>query len=352
MTRIQRLTAITAVGVATLAAACKESTSPAVDPTAMASAVNTFSTTFTGNAAFQSLSALSSAFTLTAPPARAAAPRAPGAPWLEAAEAEMSLMHGLTGRAPTAIQALFPANVLGKVFQWDTAGGGKYRITDSSLKAPSQNGVRFFLYVVIPGTAKPLLSSGTPQKIGTVDLIDVSTPQANVLHIVLQGIGGQTISDYTISGVKTTSSLTLTSTGFITDGVTQTTFTLSHTLTLADSSLVTDYQLNGGGTDVAMHTTLTGSGGGNAAIDWIVRKGGSIEVVGTTTPSTINVQFKFNGTTWATVGGTPAAPTFTGANGTQLTPGELLALAEILQGFGNISENLTGVFGPAFLVFK
>jgi len=350
MASTSRLIATSVLALALYAGACNDSTSPpAVNPAAMATAVNAFSTTFTGNAAFQSLSALSSAFTLSAAPVRPAAPLpASGAPWLASVAAEMSLMRGLVGRAPSAIQALFRANVLGKTFQWDTAGGGRYRITDSTLSGASSNGVRFFLYVVIPGSARPLVPL---QKIGTVDLVDVSTPQANILHTVLQ-FGTQTISDYTITGVKTTSSLTLTAAGYITDGVTQTTFTLQHALTLADSSLVTDFQLSASGATVAMHTTLTGSGGRNAAIDWIVQKGGSIEVVGTSTPSTINVQFKFNGTTWATVSGSPAAPTIAGAPGQSLTTGDLLALAEILQGFGDISANLEGVFGPAFLVFK
>jgi hypothetical protein len=350
MASTRRPMAISVLALALYAAACGESTSPpAVDPTAMASAVNTFSTTFTGNAAFQSLSALSSAFTLSAPPVRQAAPQpAGGSAWLGSPAAEKSLMSGLMGRAPTATQALFPANVLGKTFQWDTAKGGKYRIVDSTLAGASSSGVRFFLYVVIPGTSKPLLPL---QKIGTVDLVDVSTPQANVLHTTLQ-FGTQTISDYTITGVKTTSSLTLNATGYITDGVTQTTFTLQHALTLADSSLVTDYQVSGGGAGVTMHTALSGAGGGNAALDWIVQKGGSIEVVGTSTPSVISVQFKFNGTPWVTVGGSPASPTFAAAAGHVVTAGDLVALAQILQGFSAIAVNLNGVFGPAFLVFK
>ena len=350
MASTQRPIALSVLALALYATACNESASPpAVDTATMASAVNTFSTTFTGNAAFQSLSALSSAFTLSAPPVRSAAPQpSGGSAWLASVAAEQSLMRDLVGRAPTAIQALFPANVLGKVFQWDTTKGGKYRIVDSTLSAGSSSGVRFFLYVVVPGTSKPLLPL---QKIGTVDLVDVSTPQANILHTMLQ-FGTQPISDYTITGVKTTSSLTLNATGYITDGVTQTTFALQHALTLADSSLVTDYQVSGGGAGVTMHTALSGAGGGNAALDWIVQKGGSIEVVGTSTPTVLSVQFKFNGTPWVTVGGSPSSPTFAAAAGRVLTAGDLVALGQILQGFGAIAVDLNGVFGPAFLVFK
>ncbi len=343
MASTTRLMAIPVLALALAAAGCKESTSPATaDPTAMANAVNTFSQVFTGNAAFQSLTALSGNFTLTAPVAL------PAAPW-SAPASVLPLMRQMADRAPGAVLALFPANVRGKTFQWDTAGGGAYRITDSTLAGASPNGVRFFLYVVLPGTYRPLLPL---QKIAYVDLIDVSTPQANALHIIVQ-YGSQTIADYTITGVKTTSSLTLTATGYVTDGVTQTTFTLQHQLTISatDSSLVTDYQVSGGGATVSMHTTISGTGGGNITADWLVQKNGSIEVVGTITPVAMNVAFKLDGSTWATVIGDPNAPTFSGANGRQLSQADLAAMGQILAGFASISENLNGVFGPAFLVF-
>lgn len=348
MVSVKRLIAIPVLALAWYAGACKESTSPAtVDPTAMATAVNNFSQVFTGNAAFQSLSALSASFTLSAPVVRPAVP--PATAWPPSAAAARSLMRQLAARAPGAILALFPSNVLGKTFQWDTSSGGRYRITDSTLAGASPNGVRFFLYVTLTGASKPSLPL---QKIGYADLIDVSTPQANILHILVQVIGGTTIADYTITGVKATSSLTLTATGYVTDGVTKTTFTLQHVLTLADSSLVTDYQVSGGGASVTMHTAISGAGGGNLTLDWTVQKNGSIEIVGTSTPTTISVQFKFNGATWATVSGDPDNPTFAGANGKQLSTTELLAMGQILAGFGDIAENLNGVFGPAFLVFK
>lgn len=327
MTRIKRLTAITAVGVAVLAAACKESTSPAVDPTAMATGVTGINSTFAQNAVFQSLAALSSSFTLSAAVARPPADRAPG-----------------------PMRALFPVNVQGKVFQWDTAGGGKYRITDSSLAGPA-NGVRYILYQVNTLTKRPSLPLTTT---GYVDLVDQSTQQANVVHLLLK-VGTQTAADYTITQVKTTTTDTLKAVGFVTDvvaGGAPVSFTLSHALSLADSSLVTDYTATGSSAAVTMHSAYSGAGGSSVSLDWVVQKNGSVEVVGSSTSSAINFQFKLNGIAWATVGGTPSAPTFAGAAGRTLTAGDLLAMGQILQGFYNIASNLTGVFGPSFLVFK
>jgi hypothetical protein len=337
---------------ALIAGGCSDTTSPSAgDPAALATTVNGLSTTFSGNAAFQSLSALSGSFTLAAPPAaRAALPSAPaGGPWPAAAIATLDVMRRLADRAPGATLALFPANVLGKTFQWDTAGA-RYRIVDSSLAGASPNGVRFFLYVVVPGSDRPLLPL---QTIGYVDLIDVSTPQANALHQLLK-FGSQTIADYTTTGVRTTSSLTLTAAGSVTDGVTPVNFNLVRALTLADSSLAAEYHLSGNGATVTMTTSVTGATGNQSlTIDWLAQKHGSVQVVGSVTPAAIDVQFKFGGTTWATVSGDPnGTPTFTGANGRTLTAADLVAMGQILAGFEAIFESLDGAFGPADLVFN
>ncbi|MGA2383985.1 MAG: hypothetical protein ABSG61_11200 [Gemmatimonadales bacterium] len=344
---MRRLTAIPVLALALYAAACRETTSPTSDPTALATGVTGLNSTFSQNAVFQSLAALSGSFTLSAPVARPLT--APFGPSGGASANAWVLMLRLAERAPGPMLALFPINVQGKVFQWDTAGGGKYRITDPTLAGPA-NGVRYILYQVNAATDRPSLPLTTT---GYVDLIDQSTLQANVLHLLLK-VGTQTAADYTITEVLTTTSDTLKAVGYVTDvvaGGTPVSFGLSHALTLADSSLVTDYSASGSAAAVTMHTSYSGAGGNNVTLDWVVQKSGSLEVVGSSTSSTINFQFKFNGTAWATVGGTPSVPTFTGAGGRTLTATDLLALAQVLQGFYNIASNLSGVFGPAFLVF-
>jgi hypothetical protein len=352
MISIRRLMPIPALAVGLLAFNCKKGTEPtAVDPTAMVTSVNGLGTAFTQNAVFQSLAALSGHFTLSAPAARPlTAPIIPG-PWTASGAADRERMLPLADRAPAAILALFPVNVLGKTFQWDTAGGGKYRIIDSTLTGAAANGVRYILYQADTATRRPRLPLTTT---GFVDLIDASTPQANVLHLVLR-VGTQTAADYTITEVKTTTSLTLTASGYVVDvvaGGTPVNFTLTHVLTLADSGLVTDYAANGNAGSVTMHTGYSGAGGNNVVLDWIVQKNGSLEVAGTETPTAINFQFKFNGTSWAAVNGDPGNPTFTGAGGRQLSASELLEMGQILQGFASVAVNLSGVFGPGFLVFK
>lgn len=345
MASTKRLMATPLLALALYAGACKESTTaPTVDPTAMATGVTTLNTTFSQNAVFQSLATLSGSFVLAAAVARPLT-----APSVGPSADERALIRRLASRAPGPMPALFPVNVQGKVFQWDTAGGGRYRIMDSSQAGPA-NGVRYILYQVNTATDKPSLPLTTT---GLVDLIDQSTLQANVLHVLLK-VGTQTAADYTITEVTTTTSDTLRGSGYLKDvvaGGTPVVFTLVHALTLSDSSIVMDYAATGSAAAVTMHTAYSGANNSDGALDWTVQKNGTLEVVGSSTASTINFQFKINGVAWATVGGTPTAPTFSGAGGRTLTGADLLAMGAILQGFYDILTNLSGVFGPAFLVF-
>ncbi len=357
MPSLQRLGSLAALAATLAAVACGESTSPTTsDPSVMAGAISGLNSSLSQNALLQSLSAISGNVAL-APLVRPVAPQAaPGTP--AAAAADLAMMRALAGRAPAGILTLFPANVLGKVFQWDTATH-QYRITDSNYvmnPPPSATGVRFILYQVDTATHQPRLPLATA---GYVDLVDESTAQANVIHIVVQAGSGRA-ADYRVSEVRTTSSDSLTAFGYVQDvniNGPQITFTLTHVLTLADSSLSSDYEASGNGASVSLLTTISGSGGTTTlTLDWIVQKSGSVQVTGTITQAvagtSANVQFKINGGLFATMtesaGGSPV---FTGASGQALTAPEMLALGMIVQGFLEIYEHLSGLFGPAALFF-
>jgi len=351
MTRIQRLTATCAVAAAALAGACKDSTAPsATDPSTMATTVTSLNANFSQNAVFQSLMALAGAGVLAAPAVLPQlVPAAPGA--ARAAQRDL-LLRLAGGRAPKATLALFPQNALGKTFQWDTAAGGHYRITDSSLTGAPSQGIRFTLYQVDTATLRPRLPHTTT---GYVDLTDVSNAASNGIHLLLR-VGQQTAADYTVTEVKTTSSLSLAAAGTLQDVVTsgpQVTFNLSHALTLADSSLRTNYQATANGATVTMQTAYVGSTGNESeSVDWLLQKNGSVEVVGVNTPDSTDFQFKLNGTSFATVRQVGAGPeTITGPGGRSLTAGELLSLVTILEQFAEVYANLSLVFVPTLLFF-
>jgi len=350
MKRITRWTATSAVAATLLAGACKESTSPSSsDPSAMATAVSNLNAAFSQNAVFQSLAVLSSKAVLAAP---AAVPLLVPGFRAAARSTPRDVMLQLARRAPAAALALFPANELGKTFQWDTAAGGRYRIVDSTKLGAPTNGVRFILYAVDTATLKPVLPLTTT---GYVDLSDVSQPSYDGIHLVLH-VGSLTAADYTVSEVRTTSSLSLTAVGYVQDVVTsgpQVSFDLSHLLSLPDSSLVSNYQASGNGATLTMQTSYSGAAAGNAeTLDWLFQKNGSVEVIGGATTDSTNVEFKFNGATFATVrAATGGQPAFSGPNGRALTTGEMLALLTIVEQFAETYVNLTLVFLPALVFF-
>lgn len=350
MTRIERLTAICVVAATALVGACNEKTSPSAgDPTALATAAASLNTTFSQNAVFQSLMAISSSAVLAAPVVLPQlVPSVRGAP----SAGERDAMLRLAARASGPMLALFPANVLGKTFQWDTASGGHYRITDSTLAGAPAQGVRFYLYQVDTASHRPRLPLTTT---GYVDLIDVSNAASNGLHLLLK-VGTQTAADYTVTEVKTTTSMTLTAVGYLKDVVTsgpQVDFNLSHALTLADSSLATNYQASGNGATVSLVTTVVGKTGSESeTFDWLLQKNGSVEMVGRATPDSTNIQFKLNGTVFATVREVTGSPeTLTGPNGRALTVGEMQALLTIIVAMAEVYANLSLVFLPTLLFF-
>jgi hypothetical protein len=348
MPALKSLLSVPILAAALAASGCGESTSPASDPSALVPAVNGLDASFSQNAVFRSLALLGGhvAFSAPAPAGEPGALRA-GA----AAGASRALMLRLAERAPAAVEALFPVNVLGKTFAWDGASGS-YRILDSTATGAPSAGTRFILYQVDTATGMPRLPLATT---GNVDLTDVSSPQADALALKVH-VGSQTAADYTIANVVTTTTDTLRAAGYVVDivsGGVPVTFNLSHALSLSDSSLVTRYLASGNGASVAMNTTITGAANNQSlTLDWLIQKGGSVEVLGTSTPAATSVQFKVNGSVWATAtavaGGTPS---ITGANGRALTAGELVALGAILEGFFSIYQQLTAVFGPAAIVF-
>ena len=351
-----------ALATALLVGACEKSTAPTTtDPTTMATAVSGMSSTLMQNSALISLNALLytpgfAGAAMVAATAPAAQPgTAGGGGGATAALRTASLMRSMALARPAALQALFPANILGKTFQWDaTTVPPGYRIKDSTYTLPGapavpSNGVRFILYQV--DTASGMPNPGL-QTTGYVDLADVSTAAANALHIVVHVASG-TAADYTISEVRTTTTLTLSTTGYVQDvliGGPQINFDLNHAFTLADSSLADTFDLSGNGATVTMMTTVSASGA--EVFDWTFSKNGTVELVGSGTDTTFDAQVKLNGTLFAKISGTPNAPTITDANGNALTATETLALYQIVVGFYSVYWAGTYlVFAPGILLF-
>ena len=352
MSRLTQLMALGAVAATLAAGACSESTAPpAVDPTAMATAVTTLNTSLAQNQVFQSLAALDGTAALGAPVARAiaaaqplrAATRPPGSVWTAEAARTRTELEAMA-RAPAAVTALFFSNVLGKTFQWDTTRPAGYRILDSTLAGAPSNGVRFILYQT-DTTGQPSLPL---LQTGYLDLSDISNASVNEVHLLLH-VGSQKAADYTITEQKTTASLSLTAAGYVVNvvgGGSRVNFTLSHVLALSDSSLSTSYQANDGATAVSLVSQVSGTGATAVlTLDWSATNGGTVEIVGTNSVPAVNLAFKFNGATIATATGSQANATIT-----PLTA-PLAQLATILTQLDDVYVNLSLLFAPGLLVF-
>jgi hypothetical protein len=319
-----------------------------VDPLVVSNGMSGLTSSFSGNLAFQSLRGLSGSFGYTAAAAavQATAPWVPGAARdlaLTAAQRRALLQFSTHG--PSGTQAIFPVDVLGKTFVWDTTLN-RYVVNPTLTGAPA-NGVRFVLYLmgdtVLGRPRVPL------QTVGSVDLTDLSTALSNKVGVKVKYLS-QVIADYTIAGTLTTGGLTLRAQGYLTDGVTRLDFDLATTLSL--TTLSVNYSLSGSnGFAATMQVTVNLQTDGGTVLWRVTNAGNTVEVNLTGTGSTVTGQILFNGGVAATVTGTGGNPVITGSGGLPLTAQQLQAVRRIFEGFGELMDQIDGVFGPAHLVF-
>lgn len=319
-----------------------------VDPQVLSNGMSGLTSSFSSNLAFQSLRGLSGSFGFTAATAavQATAPWVPGAARdfaLTPAQRRALLQFSLHG--PSGVQAIFPVNVLGKTLVWDTALN-RYAVNPTLTGAPS-NGVRFVLYLM----GDTLL--GRPriplQTVGSVDLTDQSTTLSNKLGVQVKYLS-QVIANYTIAGTLTTSGLTLRAQGYLTGEITRLDFDLS--MTLSASTLGIDYTLSGSnGFAATLQVTVNLQTDAGTVLWRITNAGNTVEVNLAGTGSSVTGQMLFNGAVVATVTGNGDDPTITGSGGLALTAQDLQALQRIFDAFGELMDEIDGVFGPAHLVF-
>ena len=236
---------------------------------------------------------------------------------------------GAVHAAPLALsgasQPIIPADLLGTTFEWNDVEGA-YAATERT-GAPAA-GVRFILY---DRTQVP------PVEDGFLDLTDESDPSADRLNVHVEK-NGVTRLDYDVEVVETTSTLTLTVDGFLTDGTSRVDFevvqaiaetaggfsmAVSYSLSLAGESLGVDveYVLDFA-TTASVELTTTFVNGANTLVLYLSQEGegdltGSVEWNGDLVMTII-----FDGT---------GQPTFLGPEGEELTAAEAAAIQEMFE---------------------
>jgi len=250
---------------------------------------------------------------------------------------------------------IIPDTMYGRVFEWDTALN---QYTWQGGTVASLTGVRFVLYatglddqVVEPVSA-----------IGTLDIIDQSTPSKLQLQVLVKGPGGTTTYvDYTASLVSGMNSATATVSGTITNGLSGGN---NKTLDFDES-----FSVNGGG--VSVHATFAlndpaitlmlneslAFNNPNIIINAdfrLIQNGETIRTVGHVTLNTadlsvtVSVTVYVDGHPVASINGDPSNPAtqWVDAGGQPLTAADRAALEDLFDGFENFGNTVSNLFAP------
>ncbi len=342
------LLALTALAVFALAG-CGDSVSPGedFDATLTSTAAEDVYDAIDGNAAVQSMGILGEYF-----PQFAAAPVAtmlPNAPWNPGdwSAGRLSAMQALPFE-PTVAEVLFPQNYLGTTWVYNEIEG-VYVIAPDSSDGPT-DGVRISLYAVDPilhRIVEPLTYAGY------VELTDESTPSSDAVRISAF-IGSTNVLNYLASATVTTSTVTFSADGFVSDGSNQVNFELSVTLTLETEQATIDYYVYevDGSASVRLEVSADGLAG-SMTVDLTVEHdghdvvfhmmGSELGIAGTVHHNTVLV---------VQISGTPDSPVFQDGAGDPLTGEQLLALGGMLDSVFDFLDAFDNLLVPAFLVLQ
>jgi len=248
---------------------------------------------------------------------------------------------------------IIPDTMYGRVFEWDTALN---QYTWQGGIVASLTGVRFVLYATgLDGQVVEPVSA-----IGTLDIIDQSTPSKLQMQVLVKGPGGTTTYvDYTASLVSGIASATATVSGTITNGLSG-----GNNKTLDfDENLA----VNGGG--ASMHATFALNNPAitlmlNESVSFndpniiinadfrLIQNGQTIRTVGRiilgSSTVDVTVTVSVDGHPVASISGDPTNPAtqWVDAGGQPLTAADLAALEDLFDAFENFGNTVSNLFAP------
>jgi hypothetical protein len=242
--------------------------------------------------------------------------------------------------------AAVPSTALGKTYVWDTTNSV---YVQSDLSGAPSNGVRFLLYAVNPVTFRPVEPL---DEVGYVDIIDESGSSTLAVRAVVVS-NGTTYLDYSVHAGGTSSTGSVTVSGYASDGTIRANFNLENTITQTGNgiTLVLDYGLDVPTRHLALDwtATLNESGGQvQVAIDLTINgENGRIRLQGTGDATGSSFTVQVNGELFATITLTTGGdPVITGANGQALTAEEEEALRTIVGYYDGSFEVFVALLAP------
>lgn len=250
---------------------------------------------------------------------------------------------------------IIPDSLYGRVFEWDTT---LHQYSYQGTTVSGLTGVRFILYAVgLDGAVVEPVSA-----IGTLDIIDESTPSQLKLHVLVKGPAGTTTYlDYLATVVSGTNSASATASGFITnglDGAAGKTLSFDETLNvnLSGAHVTATFALDNPATTLMMNETVSFNNS-IIALDAdfkLIQNGETIRTQGHVTINTatnvtnIHVAVSLNGHPVASIDGDPSDPgtAWVDAGGEPLTIEDLAALDHLFDAWSSFQEAVTGLLAP------
>ncbi|HXE84316.1 MAG TPA: hypothetical protein VN513_13405 [Gemmatimonadales bacterium] len=251
--------------------------------------------------------------------------------------------------------AIIPDSLYGRVYVWNDTTD-TYVFRDSTVA--NLNGVRFVLYAV--GLDNQVFEPVTA--IGTLDVIDASTPNALQLHVLVKNNAGTTTYvDYTVELTGNSSTAQATATGSIQNGLAQPNhkqLEFNETLTVTASSIrvAATFGLNNPATTLMLNESLSFNDPDlviNADFRIIqnqqtIRTVGRITINNLSQDLNVSITVYVDGHPVASITGDPTLPgtQWVDAGGEPLTAADLAALDDLFDALEQFDAAISGLFSP------
>src|SRR6266481_3765145 len=245
---------------------------------------------------------------------------------------------------------IIPDTMYGRVFEWDTSLN---QYTWQGATVANLTGVRFVLYATgLDGQVVEPVSA-----IGTLDIIDQSTPTKLQLQILVKG-GATTYVDYTASftsGVTSAATASGTITNGLSGGDNKTlSFDETFSVNAGGANVQATFALNSPAITLMLNESLSVDGPNiNINADFrLIQNGQTIRAVGHITINNLSHAVTFSVTVYvdghpvASFSGDPATAVWVDAGGEPLTAADLAALGALFDAFEHFGDTVSNLFAP------
>jgi hypothetical protein len=248
---------------------------------------------------------------------------------------------------------IIPDSMYGRVFEWDAT---LHQYSYQGTTVANLTGVRFVLYAtdLAGAVVEPVVA------IGTLDIIDQSTPTKLQLQVLVKNSAGTTTYvDYTASFTSGVTSANASVSGTITNGLSggnNKTLTFDQTLSVnaAGAQVHATFALNNPAITLMLNESVAFDDPNiNINADFrLIQNGETIRVVGHVTLNTtdnsvtLSVTVYVDGHPVASISGDPATAHWVDAGGAPLTAADLTALGDLFDAFEHFGDTVSNLFAP------